>query len=155
MRAPVLLGIVLIACGCASVQHETAPQRTEPAGAVSVEFRLARRTPAPGFTEHSVPGRAWVVYLSPTAELNERDVQSADVLEGPEIELVFTPTGAKKLADVTTAHIDEILAIVVDGEVVSAPTIRAPIKGGRVRITESFSEREARRIAAALNMSKP
>ncbi|MGZ4725143.1 MAG: protein translocase subunit SecD [Ilumatobacteraceae bacterium] len=43
------------------------------------------------------------------------------------------------------------LAIVLDGEVISAPTVQQPTFTGSVEITGSFSEKEARNLARVLN----
>jgi preprotein translocase subunit SecD len=39
--------------------------------------------------------------------------------------------GAKRFADVSTRHVGEPFAIVLDGKVISAPVIREPIIGGQ------------------------
>jgi preprotein translocase subunit SecD len=44
------------------------------------------------------------------------------------------------------------LAIIVDAEVISAPTIQEAITGGRGEITGSFSEQEAKDLATNLNL---
>ncbi len=57
----------------------------------------------------------------------------------PEIEFELTPDAAKKFADVTTEYAPEgnlyhSLAIVLDGQLYSAPRINDPILGGNVQI---------------------
>lgn len=54
---------------------------------------------------------------------------------GSEVRLVFAPPAAEAFAAVTAAHPGERLALVVDGVVAAAPTIRDPITGGAVAIT--------------------
>ena len=49
----------------------------------------------------------------------------------PVVTTVFDATGARKFARLTTEHVNERFAIVLDGRVLSAPTIREPIPGGR------------------------
>ena len=49
--------------------------------------------------------------------------------------LDFDGQGAKDFGDVTTENVDEFLAIMLDDEVRSAPTIQEPITGGRARVT--------------------
>jgi SecD/SecF fusion protein len=41
--------------------------------------------------------------------------------------------GAKRFADISTRHVGERFAIVLDGKVISAPVIREPIIGGQGR----------------------
>ena len=58
--------------------------------------------------------------------------------------------GAKMFGDLTTAHTGDRLAIMLDGEVQSAPSIRQPIYGGEAVITGRFSDQEARNLASVL-----
>ncbi len=64
-----------------------------------------------------------------------------DDLEGmPAVTLVFTDKGAKAFAELTTRIVDEKLAIVVDGTVVSAPVVMEPIVGGKAQIMGTESD---------------
>ena len=58
--------------------------------------------------------------------------------------------GAKMFGDLTAAHTGERLAIMLDGEVQSAPNIRQPIYGGEAVITGRFTDKEARSLASVL-----
>ena len=49
----------------------------------------------------------------------------------PEIEFEFDSIGAEKFANLTTDQVGEQLAIVLDGELYTAPVIQGPIRGGR------------------------
>ncbi|NMB76153.1 MAG: protein translocase subunit SecD [Myxococcales bacterium] len=53
----------------------------------------------------------------------------------PEVSLTFDRTGAVKFEKLTGAHVRERMAIVLEGEVSSAPVIQQRIAGGRARIT--------------------
>jgi hypothetical protein len=53
----------------------------------------------------------------------------------PYVMLTFTEGGGKRFGEVTGASVDRMLAIVLDGKVVSAPVIRERIDGGRAQIT--------------------
>ncbi len=68
----------------------------------------------------------------------------------PKISLTFNDKGAKTFADVTTAHVNERLAIVLDNEVISAPNIREPILSGTAEITGTYKIEEANLLALAL-----
>jgi len=101
-----------------------------------------------------VPGKPWSVYVAPAAELTDKDVQSAEVATDsgrPTVDVVLTPAGARKLAQLTAAHIDEPLAMFVDGKIVSAPLIKDRIPTGRLRLFGQFTEEAAARIAAGFN----
>lgn len=62
----------------------------------------------------------------------------------------FTPQGSDLFGKLTAAHVGERFAIVLDGEIQSAPTIQAAIYGGNASITGRFSEKEARNLASVL-----
>ncbi len=68
----------------------------------------------------------------------------------PKISLTFNDKGAKDFGDLTTAHVNERLAILLDGEVLSAPNIREPILSGTAEITGEFKFEEASLLALAL-----
>ena len=58
--------------------------------------------------------------------------------------------GAKMFGDLTAANVGQRLAIMLDGDVQSAPSIRQPIYGGEAIITGRFSDEEARNLASVL-----
>ena len=68
----------------------------------------------------------------------------------PVVTTVFDATGARKFARLTTEHVNERFAIVLDGRVLSAPTIREPIPGGRGQISGGFSLQGAKDLAVLL-----
>ncbi|MFA7676829.1 MAG: protein translocase subunit SecD [Candidatus Omnitrophota bacterium] len=68
-----------------------------------------------------------------------------------EVRLKFTSAGARKFAKVTEENVGKRLAIVLDGNVKSAPQIREPIASGEAQITGDFSMEEARLISSVLN----
>jgi len=70
---------------------------------------------------------------------------------GAEVSMRFTPTGTKKFAEVTEKNVGRMLAIVLDGKVMSAPSIREPILSGQAQITGDFTLDEARLIISVLN----
>jgi SecD/SecF fusion protein len=68
------------------------------------------------------------------------------------VSLALDPEGAKLFGDLTQslAPTRGRLAILLDGEVQSAPQVNEPIYGGSAVITGRFSEKEARDLASAL-----
>jgi preprotein translocase subunit SecD len=66
----------------------------------------------------------------------------------------FTDEGAKKMAKLTRENPGKLLAILVDGKVVSAPRIVAETSQ-RARITGRFTMEEATRIQQALRGKRP
>ena len=68
----------------------------------------------------------------------------------PVVTTAFDATGARKFARLTTEHVNERFAIVLDGKVLSAPTIREPIPGGRGQISGGFTLQGAKDLAVLL-----
>ena len=68
----------------------------------------------------------------------------------PVVTTAFDATGARKFAKLTTEHVNERFAIVMDGRVLSAPTIREPIPGGRGQISGGFTLQGAKDLAVLL-----
>ena len=63
--------------------------------------------------------------------------------------ITLTNDAAARMANATSAHTGKPLAIIVNGEVIAAPTVRSAI-GDQAVITGGFSRAEAETIAAAL-----
>lgn len=82
--------------------------------------------------------------------------QSVDVGGSGEVEVNITmdQIGARQWAEITTERVNREFAIVLDGEVVSAPNINQPITGGRSRITGGFTVQEAQDLAAKLEVGR-
>ena len=68
----------------------------------------------------------------------------------PAVSFRFNVSGARAFGDYTADHIGEPFAIVLDGKVISAPTIQAHIAGGSGIITGRFSIEEATDLALLL-----
>jgi protein-export membrane protein SecD len=62
----------------------------------------------------------------------------------------FDSKGTRQFGELTTKHVGQRMAIVLDGEVYSAPSLREPILGGNASITGSFSSAEAQDLAMIL-----
>ena len=68
------------------------------------------------------------------------------------VDFAFNNEGKEKFAEFTTNHVGDILAIVLDGQVISAPNIEEPITEGQVQISGGFKDvRDARMLAQLLN----
>ncbi|MES0371744.1 MAG: protein translocase subunit SecD [Mariprofundaceae bacterium] len=66
------------------------------------------------------------------------------------VTLKFNNKGARKFDKLTTAHVGERFAIILEGVVQSAPVIRERIAGGTAQITGGFSSQDARDLAIVL-----
>jgi len=72
------------------------------------------------------------------------------IAEGTAVDFTLDARGTKQFGDITRANVGRNLAIVLDGNVSSAPTIREPITGGRGQITGRFTFEEAQDLANVL-----
>jgi protein-export membrane protein SecD len=68
----------------------------------------------------------------------------------PAVNFRFNPSGGRAFGDYTAANIGKPFAIVLDDEVVSAPTIQAHITGGAGIITGNFTLEESTQLAILL-----
>jgi SecD/SecF fusion protein len=87
------------------------------------------------------------------ADLTGQEVNRAAApygTQGWEVLLGFTSKGAEQFGNLTSQHVGERFAIMLDGEVISAPVIKVPITDGNAVITGNFQEAEARGLASAL-----
>jgi len=77
----------------------------------------------------------------------------ADDLGRPKVLFRLTGNGTKKFAEITgrLAPAKKQLAIVLDGKVVSAPTVQGQISGGSGEITGKYSVEEAKNLTLVLN----
>ena len=70
--------------------------------------------------------------------------------QGWGVSVQFNSEGTKLWGEVTAAHVGDLLAIMLDGVVVSAPQIRQAMYEGNAQITGHFSEQQARQLASVL-----
>src|SRR6056297_451550 len=68
----------------------------------------------------------------------------------PAVSFRFNPTGARKFGDYTAENVGSPFAIVLDGEVISAPVIQSHIPGGSGIITGNFTVEESTNLAVLL-----
>jgi preprotein translocase subunit SecD len=121
---------------------------------VKLEFHIAEDEPAADLTEMVFKPTGEIFYLHNEILVNQYDVESAAVVnqqERPAVELILTSEGAKKFEELTAQNIGKRCAMMLNGELLSAPTIRDTISGGRAIITGIFTEAEAEDIAKGLN----
>ncbi len=110
---------------------------------------------APACPRRSCP--ALLKRFTCTAEtiIGNADVVLARVVPGDRpatfnVGIMFSSDGSAKIEKATQSHLNRPLAILVDGRVVAAPTLRGEIRGSAV-ITGDFTSAEADAIASALN----
>ncbi|WP_187431240.1 Protein translocase subunit SecD [Roseobacter fucihabitans] len=112
---------------------------------------------APGIGNRVVPsldepGTFYVIESAAVVTGEELvDAQPAFDQNGrPAVNFRFNSTGARKFGDYTAENIGSPFAIILDDEVVSAPTIQSHIPGGSGIITGRFSIEESTNLAVLL-----
>jgi hypothetical protein len=150
MLLRIALGVVMCLIGLAPISADEPADKST----VRAEIHLAEDEPAGELMEAVIVGTDDKVYLHKAAVATSADIAEAsvilDALGRPAIAITFTDDGSKKIAEVTDRHNGKRLAILVDGQVISAPIIRAQIVK-KAKVTGNFSQPEAQRIVKALH----
>ncbi len=68
----------------------------------------------------------------------------------PYVSMQFSTLGARKFAKLTADNVGKRMAIILDGNVYSAPVIRERIGGGRAQISGSFTMEESQDLSIVL-----
>lgn len=68
----------------------------------------------------------------------------------PVVDITFDAQGANTFARVTQQNVGKRFAMVLDGKVLSAPSINEPILGGRAQISGNFTTESANNLAISL-----
>lgn len=113
-------------------------------------LRMARKTQGGGETYES-----YLVKKKSERGLTGKHIKNAMVIRDPvsnqpQIHFTLDAEGARLFADITTESVGRFLAIVLDGELYSAPRIQEPITGGSGSISGSFELKEAFELANVL-----
>lgn len=116
----------------------------------TLEFRLATTTLIGTTTQtFYIPTGLTGRYLS-SAILGFGSGATAG-LSAPQVILNFDSDGAKLFEKITSEHVGQTLAIFLDGQPISTPTIQEAIPGGQATITGQFTATEARDLVRNLN----
>jgi preprotein translocase subunit SecD len=170
----VLLLVVVIAAGVVLLvsrsdgeptdEQTTQAARTKPSDPAAVEFRRVLSaapgtcpTPAPAGTACDAEG---MKYKVGKVELDGRNVSEVKAAldagsNGWYIALNLDPEGTKLFGQLTAAIAKQNpptnqLAILVHGQVVTAPTVHSEIPGGKVQISGSFTRQSAEALVAKI-----
>lgn len=87
--------------------------------------------------------KATVTYSDPQS--------SASISNQPQVSIEFNAEGTKLFDEITGRNLQKPVAIVLDGQLVSAPTVQNQISAGNAVITGDFNVKEARNLALQLN----
>jgi preprotein translocase subunit SecD len=154
--ASVIMILGLGGAAASAASSAAAPFASNAQAATKLEVRLAESAPGAGLSEAIVPGSAEKIYLHSETIIGNADVVFARVVPGDRpatfnVGIMFSSDGSAKMEKATQSHLNRPLAILVDGRVVAAPTLRSEIRGSAV-ITGDFTSAEAGTIAAGLNV---
>src|SRR5258706_15456640 len=131
-RIVILAAVALTLIGVAAGSRYWSRVAVDVVAAVRFEVRLAEETPASGLREVVIPGAGRRIYLHQEAVVTNGDIAQAQVIQVDSlstfnVSVTFTSDGAAKIFRASQSHIGKPLAILIDGEVVMAPVVRAPI----------------------------
>ncbi len=115
-----------------------------------LEFKEFESVPSENSTESSVPFRIVDTDLS-GADLERGRVEFDSQTGKPVVGLQFNSEGAKKFQEITKRNIGKQVAILVDNQIITAPTVQQEISGGNAIITGDFTLDEAKQLAIQLN----
>ncbi len=116
----------------------------------TLEFKLVLPSGSASGTPTYLPTGLTGGYLK-NAELQFADGSGGSVANSALVILHFNDQGAKLFSDITSGNIGNQLAIFLDGEVISAPTIKEAITGGTATVSGNFTPKEGRDLVRNLN----
>ncbi len=96
------------------------------------------------------------IYFVPTG-LSGKNLKNASVqfkdqgLSEPEVSLKFDEEGTKLFAEITKNNVGKRVAIYLDGEIITAPTVQTEILNGEAVVTGNYTVEEAKNLVKRLN----
>ena len=85
------------------------------------------------------------------SHLKKADVNFSQQTGEPEVTIEFDSEGKALFADITRRNLQKPVAIVLDNNIISAPTVQSVIEEGNAVITGKFSISDAKKLAIELN----
>jgi len=130
---------------------------------VSVELRLAQGASGPEVVPREVYGQGRTIYLQPRAQISNRDIARVEAIKtrigkGLILQVWYTKSGAKQIAELTRQHIGDSLAVMINSAVVAIPVIQQPIDPGTQTSSDigvPLEPKEADQLAAAVAKTWP
>jgi|688.fasta_scaffold04549_2 preprotein translocase subunit SecD len=95
-------------------------------------------------------------YFIEPAVLTGKNIKTAEVVfdtqtQQPQVGVSFDDEGKKRFAEFTKNNIGEILYILLDGDIISAPRINQEIPNGQATISGDFTATSAKELVDGLN----
>jgi hypothetical protein len=145
----------------AALAPPQAPAEQKPAISDAPPFQVQLVLDEPGDDSETVTNRTGgdvteTLYVKKTPVLDYNSIAAAvvktnEATGAAEIDVEFSDQGREQFANITKENINKRLAIVLGGQVYSAPVIRSEITGGKAQISGQFSREEAEELAAKIN----
>jgi preprotein translocase subunit SecD len=151
LSAKVLLGALLVSTPLVHPGCSGSPP-------AALEFRIAEEEPGDGLEAFVLQGSDKTFYLHSEAPITLGDVAAVRAISQrgrPAIDLRFTESGRAKFLRLTEANVGKQCGMVVYGQLLSAPIIRAPIAEGRALIVGDFTLQEVQEIVSKLQLILP
>ncbi len=123
------------------------------ASLVSLDFQLVNKSRTS--KEMKIEGTNESVFLEKPS-LMIKDVLSAKLADPSctsscMINIKFSKQGAKKLSELTGKHLNKKMGIVLNGKLLSTPTIKVKISGGEAQISGQFDKNSASELIENIN----
>lgn len=148
MLTAVILCVGLVACATGRSQS-----------AARFEIHAASLTESPDWQKTNLlddPGTK--VYVAPEVLLDNGDVALADAKKdlGGQVLIIIqmTPAGTARMGMASHVLLRQRMAVMINGVVMTAPVVSAPLSGNRFAITGFKSLEEAQQIAAGIAPKK-
>ena len=133
------------------VDDRVDPERAQREGVPEgLEVLVQRRVDRETREERRVPFVVGKKAVLTGADLSTARVSIDQNTGEPYVSVEFNPAGARAFSELTEANVGRRLAIVLDGNVHSAPVIRERIPSGQAQITGGFTTEEATDLAIVL-----
>jgi len=97
------------------------------------------------------PSDPWKTTSLTGKDLKKALVEISQQTGSPEVSLEFNDNGKKLFADITTRNVGKPVAIFLDGQPISIPTVNEAITDGKAVISGKFDITEAKTLAQRLN----
>jgi TonB family protein len=130
-----MVALILVMAGVTAATVKALPLDLDAMAQTGVtsrmEIRLAETTPGVGLQQANVSGSDRPIYLHATPLATWSDVSLARIIDTGNstfgVAVTFNSETAARMASATAAHLGRPIAIIIDGRVVSAPIVRAPV----------------------------
>ena len=126
----------------------TSPTLTATTEAISPTIKTTPGAITSTTTTQTPTLQIWHTVMTGSAIQNVNVVP--DQTGGYQVAFTLTSDGGKIFSDITSAHVGDVLAIILDKEVISTPTIQNAITDGKGVITGKFTSASANQLAVQL-----